>query len=58
MRCHKSSLKREVCSDKCLPILTKKKANNFTLQLKGLGKKEHTKPRFSKKKEIKRSEQK
>ena len=46
-----SSSKREVHSAKCLSQETRKVSNNLTLYLKGL-KREQTKPKFSRRKEI------
>lgn len=50
MRCHKSSLQREVCSDKRLPILYRKaQANNLTCKSRDEGKKDTKSLNFDKK---------
>ena len=51
MGCSKSSVKREVHSNKCLPQEMRKISNNLTLYLKEL-EKEQMKPKVNGRKEI------
>ena len=53
MKCTKSSSKREVHSNKCIYQERRKISNNLTLHLKELEKEEQTKPKISRRKEIK-----
>ena len=52
MGCSKSSSKRKVHRDKCLPQETRKISNNLNLHLKGLEKQEQMKPKIGRRKEI------
>lgn len=50
--CSKSSFKRKVHSDKCLPQEMRKISNNLTLYLKEVEKEEQMKPKGNRSKEV------